>query len=226
MRRASEPLFRIKICGVTSGEDAALACAAGAEAIGLNFYARSTSAINERTAAEIVQSIPANVAKVGVFVNDEPERIVNLHRTLPLDYVQLHGDESPEFVASLTGIPIIKAWRLGPDDAPGIVEFVTGCAARGAPLAALLIDAAVAGSYGGTGKTADWSSVAALRNVLPPALPLILAGGLTAENVAAAIASAQPDAVDTASGVESSPGKKDLQRTADFIQSARSAFSL
>lgn len=212
-------LFRIKICGVTRPDDAAAIADAGADAIGLNFYAASPRFVPDDLAAEIIAALPPQVAKVGVFVNADTAAIRDKVERLGLDWVQLHGDEPPEMVAELTGIRVIRS--------VGLQDQVSAMSTNGKPLQlpqAVLIDAITASSYGGTGKTVDWDGVPEARLRLA-SLPVILAGGLTAENVAEAIRRAHPDAVDVASGVESSPGIKDLAAVKEFVASARESLA-
>jgi phosphoribosylanthranilate isomerase len=217
----ASPLFRIKICGITNVADAQAAAAAGADAIGLNFFSSSSRCVSVERAEEIVRALPSGVCKVGLFVNDSVERVRETYERLKLDAVQLHGDESPEFVAALTGIPVVKAFRIGNQQAAGIKGYVTACQQLGHPLSGMIVDAHVPGSFGGTGQLTDWKAAADLQQRL--AVPLILAGGLTAANVGQAIAAVRPYGVDTASGVESSPGCKDPQQVKAFVTAAREA---
>jgi len=216
-------LFHIKICGVTTVADALLAAEAGADAIGLNFYAGSPRCISVATAQEIVQALPADVAKVGVFVNMPVAEVMARADSLQLDWIQLHGDETPEAIAELSPRRVIRALPCGPNALPTVVAYLERCQKLGALPGALLADAAAGTTYGGTGRTADWNQLTPPRDWLHD-IPLVLAGGLTPDNVAAAIGTVQPDAVDTASGVESSPGKKDLDRVQRFVTAARHAF--
>ncbi len=215
-------MFRIKICGLTQLADADCVVASGADAVGLNFYARSPRYVTLPTAQAIAAALPASILKVGLFVNETPERIRELAATVPLDVVQLHGDETPEDIRGLAGLRVMKAFRLGPGEGARVKDFVAACEAQQTPLAAVLVDAFHPGSYGGTGQAADWQAAFELRSNL--CLPLILAGGLTAQNVAAAIVAVRPAGVDTASGVESAPGQKDPQRVRDFAAAAQQAF--
>jgi phosphoribosylanthranilate isomerase len=218
-------LFRVKICGVTSVADALVAASAGADAIGLNFYAPSKRYVTPEQAREMVRALPQHVRKIGLFVNETAERIAELREQVGFDAVQLHGDEPEALVAALSGIPVIKVFRLMTGDGDKIAAYVAACAEQRAPLAAVLIDAHQAGSFGGTGHTADWLAAAELRERLADT-PLILAGGLIAENVAAAVKAVQPYGVDTASGVESSPGVKDHALVQKFVAASREALGL
>ncbi|MBN2021923.1 MAG: phosphoribosylanthranilate isomerase [Pirellulales bacterium] len=218
-------MFSIKICGITTVEDAQTVAAAGADAIGLNFFADSPRCVGLDVAAAIVRATPARVRKVGLFVNTDLPAIERTWQTVGFDLVQLHGDETPEFVAEL-GVrrlpPVVRAFRLSPLGLPPIVEYVEKCRRLGNLPAAVLVDAFVPGSFGGTGRRADWAALAAYHacKTLPP---LVLAGGLTADNVAEAIRQVRPHAVDVASGVESTPARKDPAKVRAFVQAARSA---
>ena len=218
-------MFRIKICGITTAEDGQLAAEAGADAIGLNFYGGSPRYVTEATAKSIVQSLPSGVAKVGVFVNMSPSHVAAIADRLQLDWIQLHGDEPPESIAELKPRRVIRALPCGPGGVPTVVQYLRRCKASCAVPAALLADAVAGGSYGGTGRTAAWSELVLPREWLQD-IPLILAGGLTPENVAAAINVVQPQAVDTASGVEASPGKKDTPLLKEFVRAARESLRL
>jgi phosphoribosylanthranilate isomerase len=164
------------------------------------------------------------VAKVGVFVNMPARDVARLADTLHLDWIQLHGEEPPEVVAALKPRRVIRALPCGQGGLPAVVRYLEMCETHGGIPDALLADAAAGSTYGGTGLTADWSQL------LPPRcwlrdIPLVLAGGLKPDNVASAVTTVQPDAVDTASGVESSPGKKDRDRLHTFVTAARHAFA-
>ena len=211
------PLFQIKICGVTRPEDAAGIAEAGADAIGLNFHAASPRFVEDDRAAEIIAALPAHVAKVGVFVNADAATIRDKVQRLGLDWVQLHGDEPPEFVAELPGLAVIRAVRLQ-DRVSALLATTKGKLIR-LPNA-VLIDAFSPTAYGGTGTTVAWSAIPEARRRLA-SLPVILAGGLTPSNVVEAVSLAQPDAVDVASGVESSAGVKDLAKVREFVTAAR-----
>jgi phosphoribosylanthranilate isomerase len=215
-------MFHVKICGLTSVDDAQVAVRAGADAIGLNFYRRSARGVSVEHARQIARMMPRGVAKVGVFVNADVDEILRAFDEVPLDAVQLHGDEPPGDLAELSGRPIIRAFRL---DEPGLTSvdgYLAECAALRAVPRMILVDAFSTDAYGGTGKTVDWSRLAAdcAERQLPP---LILAGGLAAENVAEAIRTVRPAAVDVASGVEAHPGRKDAEKVARFIAAAKAA---
>ena len=215
-------VFRVKICGITTVEDALLAAAAGADAIGLNFYERSPRYVTTERAKEICDALPAGVAKVGVFVNSLAKGVLATSQRVGLDAIQLHGDEGPEILSALGDLPIIRAFRCKEATLDGVQAFLRLCG--GSVPSAVLLDAHAPGHYGGTGQVLDWEAIHRQRNKLA-GLPLILAGGLTPENVADAIRIAQPDAVDTASGVESAPGKKDPAKVRAFVAAAKQAFA-
>jgi phosphoribosylanthranilate isomerase len=216
-------MFRIKICGMTSVEDARAAAEAGADAIGLNFYPRSRRFVRPETAARIAAAVPRDVTKVGVFVNATAEEIRRIAELVGLDCVQLHGDEPPALVAQLPPqVAVVRAYRCTVDGLAPLAEYLAACPAHGRALDAVLVDADAGGDYGGTGQAADWSLVARERDALG-GTPLVLAGGLTPENVSEAIAQVHPDGVDVASGVESRPGRKDAALVARFVAAAREA---
>jgi phosphoribosylanthranilate isomerase len=201
--------FHVKICGITRLEDALAAAKAGADSIGLNFYAKSPRRIDPARAAEIVRALPEGVEAVGVFVNEPPERVNALAEQAALHMVQLHGDESPED-AERVHLPVIKALRLrGEEDIAAAERYKVDLYLLDTP----------SEIFGGTGQTHDWLLAAkACRR-----LRAFLAGGLTPDNVAEAVRAVNPYGVDVAGGVESAPGIKDPARIAAFIQAAREA---
>lgn len=204
-------LFRIKICGITTAGDAALAASLGADAIGINFYKGSRRHVPVSEAAPIVAAVRGKAVPVGVFVNELPETMEEICRLLHIEVVQLSGHEPPA-VASRLKFQRIKAVHVR----DGSEMFLH----RNYPCDAFLLDASVPGEFGGTGKPFDWGKIASMK----PAKPWILAGGLNAGNVASAIRIARPDGVDVASGVESTPGKKDPNMMKSFINNAKEAF--
>lgn len=204
-------VVRSKICGITRVDDALTAAKAGADAIGLVFYAKSPRAVDVRQAREIVAALPPFVTTVGLFVNASRCEINEILDAVPLDMLQFHGDETP---AQCEGFhrPWFKALRVGNG------EDIEAQVARYANSSGILLDTFVAGVPGGTGERFDWS-------LIPAALakPLILAGGLTAENVQQAIAQVRPYAVDVSGGVEASKGVKDASKVMAFVGRVRSA---
>lgn len=215
-------MFRIKICGITSAEDARVAVEAGADAIGLNFYSKSPRFV-EATAAMECMAAAAAVQRVGVFVNAHADEIFQVCSHLDLTANQLHGDEPADFLAASGARPVIRARRMDDRGVAAIAEDLAACKAAGRLPDAVLVDAYTPGRYGGTGETVSWAGLADYRKWLGD-VPLILAGGLTPENVAEAIRMVRPYGVDTASGVESSPGVKDHQKMQSFIRAAKAAF--
>jgi phosphoribosylanthranilate isomerase len=216
-------MFQIKICGIATAEDAQMVVAAGADAVGLNFYPASRRYLRPEVADAIVGELPPHVVKVGVFVNSSVDEVRTAADRFRLDMVQLHGDEPPEVIAELKGLKVIRALRCN-SSLNEAISYLEKCEVKGRLPDAVLIDAYDPAQYGGTGKTVDWSLFAASRKPLVD-LPLVLAGGLTAANVKAAIEATMPSAVDTASGVEGSPGRKSPEKVAAFIRAAREAFS-
>lgn len=223
-------MFEVKICGVMNSSDAEMVAAAGPDAVGLNFSPGSPRCISVEVACQIDAVLPSELARVAVVVNATLERIRELYDHLRLDYLQLHGDESPAFVGELRqqfpSLPVIRAFRCreGQGDLQLVQRFARECSESGAELAALLLDAFQPGQYGGTGKTVDWEAVSHRSPELRQT-PLVLAGGLRPENVAEAIRLAEPSAVDTASGVESSVGRKDPELVRAFVERARQALA-
>lgn len=202
-------MTRVKICGITQVEDALQACACGADALGLVFYAKSPRCVTPEQARAIIQSLPPLVTAVGLFVNEEPQRIRQIADYCGLDVIQLHGDEGADG-CDFAPRRSIKALRV--KDAASLIGH------GGFRTSALLLDAWVAGAYGGTGESFNWELAAGIARQRP----VILAGGLTPDNVAAAVSAVRPYGVDVSSGVESAPGRKDLAKVAAFIQYAKS----
>jgi phosphoribosylanthranilate isomerase len=206
-------MVRVKICGITNVEDALHACELGADAIGLNFYNKSPRSISPSTASKITRRLPPFVAPVGVFVNWQAVPVTALAKALGLSAAQLHGDEPPKLVAEMAKkISVIKALHVGKGSAlPPFASY------RGAT--AFLLDAPHSGQFGGTGHTTDWN----LAHTAAKSHRILLAGGLTPENVAEAIRAVRPYAVDVTSGVESKPGKKDSAKLRSFFDEVRRA---
>lgn len=219
-------MFRVKICGVTRAEDAESAVAAGADAIGLNFYAESKRCVDRATAASLSAVIDRRAIVVGVFVNATAHQIEQTVKECELHAVQLHGDEPPGFTGELpASLPIIRAHRCGAEGLQTLAEWIAVSQTAGRPIAAALVDApAPTGVYGGTGHQADWRLLADRGDAIA-GTPIILAGGLRPENVADAVGLVRPDGVDTASGVESAPGIKDAALMQSFVGEALKALS-
>jgi phosphoribosylanthranilate isomerase len=217
-------MFRIKICGITSVEDGCAVVAAGADALGLNFYEKSPRYVSAEVAEQIVATLPPGVKKVGVFVNATAEEIRARFSALSLDLIQLHGDERPEFLAELDGLPVMRAFRAA-GNLSAVGDYLHQCEQLNCRPKMVLIDAYRKGQYGGTGETVDWTATKAGRPQIGT-LSMVLAGGLTPQNVGQAIAAVEPDAVDTASGVEVSPGHKSAELIRAFVTEAQRAFDL
>lgn len=225
-------MFRIKICGVTSAEDAALVAACGADAVGLNFYPPSPRYLAPEAAPAVAQALDEAVAagrcaRVGLFVNPTDELLRQTLASVPLEWLQFHGDEPPELLAEVADafphLRIIKAFRCGPQGLEPCRAFLARCRQIGTLPHMVLLDGYQAGQYGGTGVKADWHLAVQYQEEGGP--PLVLAGGLGPENVADAVAAVKPAAVDTASGVESSPGLKDPGRVKAFVAAALRALA-
>jgi len=199
---------RVKICGLTNLDDAASALAAGADALGFILWPKSKRYVEAERVAEIVAALPPFAFTVGVFVDQDPAEMEAIRARAGLSCIQLHGDEAPEILSSL-GRPVLKAFRVAPDAAMLKRWNVAGFLADGAPQ----------GAYGGSGETASDALITALK----PTGRLVLAGGLTPDNVAARVASVRPYAVDVASGVEAAPGRKDQDAVRRFIAEVRRA---
>jgi len=202
--------MKVKICGITSYEDAALALDEGADALGFNFFPASPRYIDPGAANAIIRRLPPFIVTVGLFVN--VDRVGDLEETSRLggvQVIQLHGDESPEYCRNLSGWPLIKALRIGNE--PVQLDFDSY------PVRAFLLDVKDDVLFGGTGKSFDWN----LAKGIDRKRPVILAGGLRPGNVQAAIRAVRPYAVDVCSGVEKEPGKKDPVKLAEFMNEVR-----
>lgn len=211
-------MTKIKICGIKTVEDAQAAIDLGADLIGFNFYPKSPRYLEVGICREIMSKVRhvGRVTCVGVFVNTSAEEIYATLNTCGLSLAQLHGDETIEFMEGLEE-KSFKAVRLSTDYETDLRTITDFAGKRHGLEPALLVDAAVKGLYGGSGITADWDGAAELAKKYP----LLLAGGLTPENVAQAIRRVKPWGVDVASGVESTPGKKDPSRMKAFVQAVR-----
>jgi phosphoribosylanthranilate isomerase len=204
-------MTRIKICGITREQDVLAAANSGADALGLVFYEKSPRHVSVQQAARLACAVPPFVTVVGLFVNPTVDYLREVLAKVPLDVLQFHGDETPEFCAQF-GKPYLKAIRVKPG-----VDLLQ-CASRYASAQGLLLDAFVEGTQGGTGESFDW---ALIPHELP--LPVILSGGLHAGNVATAIKQVRPYAVDVSSGVEQAKGIKDAAKVAAFINEVKRA---
>jgi len=203
-------MVRIKICGITNLEDALLAADLGADALGFIFYPKSPRKVAPEAARAIIAQLPPLVTTVGVFVDEDAAAVRDLAARVGLDWVQLHGQEPPEYCRSL-GRRVIKGFRVQDQHSLSALEAYRGAAQ------ALLLDTYKKGQIGGTGETFNWT----LAREAQKYGPIILAGGLNPDNVAQAIAAAQPQAVDVASGVETGPGKKDPEKLKRFFAAVR-----
>ncbi|CAG0991280.1 phosphoribosylanthranilate isomerase [Methylophilaceae bacterium] len=202
---------RVKICGITRLEDALAAVAQGCDAIGLVFYRHSPRYVSPEQAAFIMAGIPAFVSVVGLFVDAEPDEIRAVLSRVRLDIIQFHGSESPD-QCELYGLPYIKAIRVKADT--NLLQYALDFKRA----KALLLDAFMEGVPGGTGQVFDWGII---PQKLP--LPVVLAGGLTAENVGTAIEAVRPYAVDVSGGVEITKGIKDVAKIAAFMRGVSNA---
>lgn len=237
-------MFHVKICGLTSPADARLAADAGADAVGINFVPGSPRFLRTDIARSVAAAVPPGVLRVGVFAGATAAEILDVVRIVGLDVVQLHGHlgagpsagptasvgvDPPDLCGKLGGLPVIRAVRLaGARQSDGLAEarrWIEAAAACGSGPSLALVDAqpppdASVGTLGGTGATVDWDRLA---RTPPLPIPMALAGGLTAANVAAAILSTRVRGVDAASGVESAPGIKDPAKVRAFVAAARAA---
>ena len=203
---------KVKICGITSAEDAAVAVEAGADALGFVLYRKSPRYIQPSLARQIITSLPPLVAAVGVFVDEEQQVVRNLMDDCGLALAQLHGHESAAYCQEL-GRPVLKALRVKDRSSfLALAEFQGRAGVRG-----FVLDAFSDQAYGGTGQVIDWQLAAEVAR----AAHILLAGGLTPDNVAKAIQSVQPYGVDVSSGVEREPGKKDHEKVRAFIRAVR-----
>jgi phosphoribosylanthranilate isomerase len=200
---------RIKICGIREAAHARVAFEAGADALGFNFHRPSSRYVDPKDAARIIATLPPFVAAVGLFVDEPEESLAEILRLAPFDLLQFHGEETPDFCMRF-GKPFVRAVRM--EEGTDLVEY----AHRFSRAKALLLDAHVPGEVGGTGRTFDWTRV---PRDLP--IPVILSGGLAAQNVGQAIREVRPWAVDVSSGVERGRGVKDPVKIVEFIRSVQ-----
>jgi len=236
MTPGGDCVFHVKICGVTTAADAEMVAAAGADAIGLNFVQGSPRQLDLAHGRGVAAAIPAGVLRVGVFAGMSAVDMLQIARALALDAIQLHGHldgvqaptDPPERCGELAGLPVIRAVRLdtsqpGVDPLAAARRWIAAATAAGGPPAMVIVDASVSrgtqpGRLGGTGELVDWAALACADS-LP--VPMAVAGGLTPDNVAEAVRITGLLAVDTASGVEAAPGRKDPWKVRDFIAAAR-----
>lgn len=201
----------VKICGITNLDDALVALDAGADALGFNFYKPSPRYIAPEAAHEIIAQLPSSTLTVGVFVNEEsPQSVKDLARRASVTAIQLHGDESPDYCRNLAGYKIIKALAAGSD--------FDSQAARAFDVEAILLDTKDATLRGGTGRVFDWTIAREVKRLVPK---LILAGGLSLQNIEHAIITVEPYGVDACSALEAKPGKKDHERMRAFMETIR-----
>src|SRR5215813_2437340 len=205
---------KVKICGIRTLEEAEAAISAGAYSLGFNFWPRSARYVEPLAVQEFIKRLSPLISTVGVFVDEDANRIMSIASQLGLQAIQLHGDESPEFCELLKSIKTIKAFRVSEDfDLSVINKYHVDMA---------LLDSNVNGRYGGTGQRFDWRIAVEAKKLSP----IILAGGLTLENVGEAIKQVQPDAIDVCSGVEAEPGRKDFDKIQKFMNIVTQANAL
>lgn len=207
-------MLKVKICGLTNAEDAAVAVEAGADAVGFVFHRKSPRCAETSAVKAIIRELPPFVLPIGVFVNEEPKVVRDVMDSCGLALAQLHGDETAAYCETL-GRPVLKAIRIRDRGSfLALAEFQGRAGVRG-----FLVDAFSPDAYGGTGQLADWSLAAEAAAVAR----ILLAGGLTPENVAQAVGQVRPYGVDVSSGVEARPGKKDHAKVRAFVQAVRLA---
>lgn len=210
--RTGSIMPKIKICGITNSEDAMVAVSAGADAVGFVFYRKSPRYIEPTLARQIIMNLPPLVTPVGVFVNEDRQVVRNLMDDCGLAFAQLHGNETATYCQEL-GRPILKALRVKDRSAfLALAEYRGRAGVRG-----FVLDAFSDQAYGGTGLVIDWAVAAEAAK----AANILLAGGLTPDNVGKAIQAVQPYGVDVSSGVEREPGKKDHEKVRAFIRAAK-----
>jgi phosphoribosylanthranilate isomerase len=203
-------MVKVKICGITNSEDALSSIEAGCDALGFLFYKESARYITPQKAAKIIKSLPDNIVKVGVFVDERQKNVLWINELCGFDMLQFHGDESPEFCREFCDYKVIKAFRIRRKrDLRNALRYDT---------CAFLFDTYVKGSPGGTGEKFDWELVSKLDY---QGRTIFLSGGLTDKNVREAIKIVRPDWVDVSSSVEKTRGKKDPKKVQDFIKAAK-----
>lgn len=210
---------KIKLCGMTRPEDAAAAAELGADFVGMVLHAPSRRRIDLKRAQEIVGVLPESTIPVGMFVDASTGEIRDAVSALGLRYVQLHGNESPRMVVELEGLSVFKAVPV--DGGTLLEELRAWQGARN--VVAMLLDSTSGGKMGGTGVENDWDAIERAQQAIPGLPPLIVAGGLAADNVAGVVRRLRPWAVDVSSGIESSPGIKSREKMAAFVKAVREA---
>ncbi|RMF91975.1 MAG: phosphoribosylanthranilate isomerase [Candidatus Schekmanbacteria bacterium] len=205
--------MKIKICGITNKEDALYCAEKGVDALGFIFYEKSKRSISPQRAYEIIASLPPFVNAVGVFVNESIEKVKEIARYCNLDYLQFHGNESPRYLEAFEEFKVIKVIRVKDEGSIKVMENYSN-------VSVFLVDTYDENLLGGTGKTFNWDLALKAKEYGK----IILSGGLNPDNVADAINSVNPYAVDVASGVESIPGKKDFDKVEKYIYEAKKAF--
>ena len=210
---------RVKICGLTRGRDVLAAVSCGADAVGFVFAAGSKRVIDPHKARELAQLVPAFVARVGLFLDQDAEQVGSILEQVPLSLLQFHGREDATYCRQF-GLPYIKAVSM---NSGHVAEQAVKQAEREFPdAAALLMDSHEPGGLGGTGRAFDWKRIGQIGS--QTGRPLILAGGLTPDNVRAAVHLVKPWAVDVSSGVEEAPGIKNAEAMRRFIEQAKSEY--
>ncbi len=202
-------MTEVKICGITNREDALTAVHAGADGLGFIFYNASPRFVKPDQARDITQGLPGSISRVGVFVDQDPEEVRGIRRFCGLDFIQLHGKESPDYCALFSPSVLIKAVTLGKEEDLALLGDY--------PVKAILVDAGRPGQTGGTGRTCDWS----LAKKAGERHRLILAGGLHPGNILLALETVSPQAVDVGSGVEARPGKKDPNKVRELVDAVK-----
>ncbi len=207
-------MVKVKICGLTNLQDAFHACYSGADALGFILYPKSKRFIKAKEVRKITSQLPPFVAKVGVFVNEDPRDVLEILSYAHLDFAQLHGDETPEECEYVGANRVIKVFRLKSSDEVEKIRPYIG------KVRAILLDTYDSKVYGGTGKPFNWEIALKVKSEFPE-VPLILSGGLNPENVKRAVETVNPYGVDVSSGVEAEPGLKDREKVEKFVFGAK-----
>ena len=198
----------IKICGITNKDDALYAASLGVDMLGFVFYSKSPRYVSPKQAKDIISSLPETIKTVGVFVDESPDKVKTIINECRLDYAQFHGNEDPAYVNQFKDIAI-KAFRVRQGFNKDMIKDYK--------VYAFLFDTFSKHAFGGTGETFDWNAIKGITDNCR----IILSGGLNPKNVKDAVMKVRPFAVDTSSGVESSPGKKDHDKIAEFIRNVK-----